>query len=118
MSNDADKFWEEILPDIRAALEITPSDLCEKMARTYINSLEWSDQATDHEKALVAGNINSFAQGVLRPMMIVKDKHIENLKEERDETKVLLTAAQDQIEWMKKKALNRRHPNHDLHDRD
>ena len=27
----------------------------------YINHLSWSDQATDHEKTLVAGNIQGFA---------------------------------------------------------
>lgn len=84
---ELDKFWQEILPDVRAVLNLADDDLterCRGMARTYINNLQWSDQATEDEKTLVAGNINGFAMGVLRPLLIVNKVHREKLREERD----------------------------------
>lgn len=51
-----------------------------EITERYIQEIQWSDRATEHEKALVAGNIRQFAHGVMRPLLMVRETEKKMLR--------------------------------------
>lgn len=68
-----------------------------EITERYIQEIQWSDRATEHEKALVAGNIRQFAHGVMRPLIAVKKHEKKMLRDERDAALADLAALREQL---------------------
>lgn len=98
-----DHFWQEILPDIRASLSSPSGGWWEKyseITENYIRGIEWID-ASEHEQAIVAGNIREFSYNVMRVLLVIAKEQRRMESERAAELTAEVERYHDALEYAK-----------------